>query len=155
MTVSLGHEAPPFNLPTDEGKVVSLSDFRGKKVIVYFYPKDGTSGCTKEACSFRDYKPQFDKLNTVIIGISKDSIKSHANFKEKENLNFILGSDTTGDVCEKYQVWVEKSMYGRKYFGIQRSTFLIDEKGKVVHIWRKVSVPDHVEAVLVAAGGNQ
>lgn len=148
MTLAVGDIAPPFTLPTDGGKMVSLADFKGKKVIVYFYPKDGTSGCTKEAWSFRDYKPNFDQLNTQIIGISKDSIKSHDNFKANEKLNFILASDLSGEVCEKYQVWLEKSMYGRKYFGIQRSTFLIDEKGKISKIWRKVSVPGHVEDVL-------
>jgi len=148
MTLSIGDPAPSFTLPTDDGSKISLSDFLGKKVIVYFYPKDGTSGCTKEACSFRDYKPKFDKMNTIIIGISKDSIKSHVNFKATEQLNFILASDLTGEVCEKYKVWVEKSMYGRKYFGVQRSTFLIDEKGLITNIWRKVSVPDHVEEVL-------
>ena len=154
MKLAIGDPAPLFNLPTDGGKRVSLSDFIGKKVIVYFYPKDGTSGCTKEACSFRDYKPNFDKKNTIIIGISKDSIKSHENFKENEHLNFILASDGTGEVCEKYQVWVEKSMYGRKYLGIQRSTFLIDEKGKILQIWRKVSVPGHVEEVLETVGNR-
>ncbi len=150
MALSPGDLAPPFTLPTDEEKWVTLSDFSGKKVIVYFYPKDATSGCTKEACSFRDYKLNFDKGNAIIIGVSKDSVKSHKKFKEKEGLNFSLGSDETGDVCKKYGVWVEKSMYGRKYFGIERSTFLIDETGKISKIWRKVSVSGHVEEVLRA-----
>ncbi len=148
MTLAIGDSAPPFDLPADGGRRVSLTDFIGEKVIVYFYPKNGTSGCTKEACSFRDLKPNFDKLNTHIIGISKDSIKSHDTFKANEKLNFTLASDLSGEVCEKYQVWVEKSMYGRKYFGVQRSTFLINEKGLISKIWRKVSVPGHVEEVL-------
>lgn len=148
MTLSIGDVAPDFALPTDDGRTVKLSDKIGKHVIVYFYPKDATSGCTQEACSFRDNKPKFDEKHTIIIGISKDSVKSHVKFKEKEQLNFILASDESGDVCEKYGVWVEKSMYGRKYFGIERSTFLIDEDGKIAKIWRKVSVPGHIEDVL-------
>lgn len=148
MTLSMGDPAPNFTLPVDGGKTIMLSELVGKKVILYFYPKDATPGCTQEACSFRDYKPNFDKKNTIIIGISKDSVNSHEKFKEKEDLNFILASDETGHVCEKYGVWVEKSMYGRKYFGIERSTFLIDEQGKISKIWRKVSVPGHVEEVL-------
>jgi thioredoxin-dependent peroxiredoxin len=150
MSLSIGDTAPSFTLPTDEGDSITLSDLIGKRVIVYFYPKDATSGCTAEACSFRDEKPKFDKKNVVIIGISKDSIKSHKKFKEKEGLNFILASDETGEVCEKYGVWAEKSMYGKRYFGIERSTFLIDEKGKIVKIWRKVSVPGHVDEILKA-----
>ena len=150
MTLTIGDLAPNFSLPTDGGKTVTLSGLAGKKVIVYFYPKDAASGCTKEACSFRDFKSKFDHNNTVIIGISKDSIKSHEKFKEKEDLNFTLASDEQGEVCEKYGVWVEKSMYGRKYFGIERSTFLIDETGRIARIWRKVSVPGHVEEVLGA-----
>ena len=150
MALSVGDPAPNFTLPIEGGQTVTLSDFFGKKVIVYFYPKDATSGCTKEACAFRDHKLNFDEKNTIIIGISKDSVNSHEKFKEKEGLNFILGADETGEVCEKYGVWVEKSMYGRKYFGIQRSTFVIDEKGKIAKIWRKVSVPGHVEEVLGA-----
>lgn len=148
MSLRIGDPAPSFSLPTDEGKTLTLSDLLGKKVIIYFYPKDATPGCTKEACSFRDYKLNFDKKNTFIIGISKDSVKSHEKFKEKEGLNFTLVSDETGEVCQAYGVWAEKSMYGRKYFGIDRSTFLIDEKGKIEKIWRGVSVPGHVEEVL-------
>ncbi len=151
MTLSVGDIAPNFTLPTDGGGTIRLSDFIGKKVIVYFYPKDSTSGCTKEACSFRDCKYKFDQKNIIIIGISRDSIKSHEKFKEKEQLNFPLASDEKGEVSEKYGVWVEKSMYGRKYFGIERSTFLIDETGHIAKIWRKVSVPGHVEDVLESA----
>ncbi len=150
MSLSIGDMAPSFTLPTDEGTFIALSELMGKRVIVYFYPKDATSGCTAEACAFRDEKPKFDQKNAVIIGISKDSIKSHKTFKEKEGLNFILASDETGEVCEKYGVWAEKSMYGKKYFGIERSTFLIDETGKIAKIWRNVSVPGHVDEVLRA-----
>lgn len=150
MSLAVGDKAPDFSLPTDNGEVISSSDFKGKKVIVYFYPKDATPGCTQEACSFRDNNLKFKEKNTIIIGISKDSIKSHENFKEKQRLNFSLASDETGKICEKYGVWVEKSMYGRKYFGIERSTFLIDEQGKIAQIWRNVKVPGHVEAVLGA-----
>jgi peroxiredoxin Q/BCP len=150
MTLSIGDPAPNFTLPTDDGKSITLSELIGKKVILYFYPKDATPGCTVEACSFRDEKQKFDQKNAIIIGISKDSIKSHNQFKEKEQLNFTLASDETGEVCEKYGVWAEKSMYGKTYFGIERSTFLIDEKGRIAQIWRKVSVPGHVKAVLEA-----
>ncbi|MBY0501495.1 MAG: thioredoxin-dependent thiol peroxidase [Alphaproteobacteria bacterium] len=150
MTLFVGDIAPNFTLPIEGGKSITLSSLRGKKAIIYFYPKDATSGCTKEACSFRDYKSQFDKKNTIIIGISKDSIRSHEKFKEKEQINFTLASDEDGKVCEAYGVWVEKSMYGRKYFGIERSTFLIDEEGKINKIWRKVSISGHVEDVLEA-----
>lgn len=148
MTIEIGDPAPNFTLPTDEGTSLTLSDLLGKKVIIYFYPKDATPGCTKEACSFRDEKPKFDKKDTIVLGISKDSPKSHTQFKQKEQLNFTLLSDETGEVCEKYGVWKEKSMYGRTYFGIERSTFIIDEQGKIASIWRKVSVPGHVEEVL-------
>lgn len=151
MGLVAGERAPDFTLPTDEGGEVSLSALRGKKIIVYFYPKDATPGCTQEACSFRDNNPKFKEKNTIIIGISKDSIKSHKNFKEKQRINFILASDEKGEICEKYGVWVEKSMYGRKYFGIERTTFLIDEDGVIVRAWRNVKVPGHVEAVLESA----
>jgi peroxiredoxin Q/BCP len=154
MILSVGNQAPDFTLPTDEGRAVKLSDWIGKNVVLYFYPKDATSGCTQEACSFRDNKPKFDEKNAVIIGISKDSASSHIKFKEKEQLNFILASDTSGEVCEKYGVWVEKSMYGRKYFGIERSTFLINIEGTITHIWRKVSVPNHVKQVWDALHGE-
>ena len=148
MILSIGDTAPDFTLPTDTDSSITLSALRGKKVIVYFYPKDATPGCTAEACSFRDEKPHFDKKNVIIIGISKDSVKNHKKFKEKEQLNFTLASDETGHVCEAYGVWKEKSMYGKTYFGIERSTFLIDEAGKIKAIWRKVSVPDHTDEVL-------
>lgn len=150
MGLTAGERAPDFTLPIDEGEDITLSALKGKKIIIYFYPKDATPGCTQEACSFRDNNIKFKEKNTIIIGISKDSIKSHKNFKENQGLNFILASDETGKICEKYGVWVEKSMYGRKYFGIERATFLIDEAGIITQIWRNVKVSGHVEAVLEA-----
>ena len=150
MSVELGDKAPDFTLPTDGGGSVTLSKLRGKKVVLYFYPKDDTSGCTAEACGFRDAFPDYGGTGAVVIGISKDSVASHDKFKKKHALPFILASDTAGDVCEKYGVWVEKSMYGRKYMGIERSTFLIDEKGVLRQEWRKVKVPGHVDEVLKA-----
>lgn len=143
-----GSKAPDFTLPADGGSSVRLSDFKGQPVVLYFYPKDDTSGCTKEACDFRDNLAAFKRLKMQVIGVSKDSVKKHDKFKEKYELNFPLASDEDGKVCDKYGVWVEKSMYGKKYMGIERATFLIDEHGKIAHIWRKVSVTDHVEDVL-------
>ncbi len=143
-----GNKAPDFTLPTDGGGTVKLSDFKGQPVVLYFYPKDDTSGCTKEACDFRDNLSAFKRLKVQVIGVSKDSVKKHDKFKEKYELNFPLASDEDGKVCDKYGVWVEKSMYGRKYMGIERATYLIDAEGKIAHIWRKVSVTDHVEDVL-------
>ena len=146
--LQIGNPAPDFTLDTDTQEPITLSKLKGKRVVVYFYPKDMTSGCTQEACDFRDHYPHFQSQNTVVIGISKDDVKRHAKFKEKENLNFILASDPEGKVCEAYGVWVEKSMYGRKYFGIERATFLIDEKGIIQNIWRKVKVKGHVDEIL-------
>lgn len=143
-----GNKAPDFTLPTDGGGTVKLSDFKGQPVVLYFYPKDDTSGCTKEACDFRDNLSALKRLKVQVIGVSKDSVKKHDKFKEKYELNFPLASDEDGKVCDKYGVWVEKSMYGRKYMGIERATYLIDAEGKIAHIWRKVSVTDHVEDVL-------
>ncbi|HEY0526925.1 MAG TPA: thioredoxin-dependent thiol peroxidase [Stellaceae bacterium] len=151
MSLKIGDQAPDFTLPTDGGGTVSLSALRGKKVILYFYPKDDTSGCTKEACGFRDALPDFTGSGAVVIGVSRDSVASHDKFKKKYDLPFILASDEKSDMCERYGVWVEKSMYGRKYMGIERSTFLIDEKGVVRQIWSKVKIPGHVEEVLGAA----
>lgn len=150
MTVEPGQTAPDFTLPTDGGKTLSLSELRGKKVVLYFYPKDDTSGCTAEACGFRDALPDFSKVDAVILGLSKDSVKKHDKFKEKYELPFTLLSDEEGEVCAAYGTWVEKSMYGRKYMGIERATFLIDEQGVVRQVWRKVKVPGHAEAVLKA-----
>jgi len=148
--LAIGDPAPDFTLPTDGGGEISLSGFKGRKVVIYFYPKDNTPGCTTESCSFRDHKPEFEKLNAQIIGISKDSVKKHDNFKAKHDLNFPLASDENGDVCKRYGVWKEKSMYGKTFWGIERSTFLIDEAGKIAQIWRKVKVKDHVEEVRAA-----
>ncbi len=146
--IDIGSLAPDFTLSSDTGDVLTLSSLRGKKVILYFYPKDNTSGCTQQACAFRDALPEFSALNSVVLGVSKDSLKSHASFRSKQNLNFPLLSDETVEVCEKYGVWVEKSMYGRKYMGIDRSTFLIDENGIVQKIWRKVKITNHIPDVL-------
>ncbi len=151
MNLDIGDEAPSFTLPTDGGGKVSLKDFKGKPVVLYFYPKDDTSGCTAEACAFRDQLPDFSKLKTAVIGVSRDSAASHDKFKTKYKLPFPLASDEDGKVCEAYGVWAEKSMYGRKYMGIERSTFLIDGKGILRGVWRKVKVPGHVEEVLEAA----
>ena len=148
--LNTGDKAPEFSLPTDGNGEVKLSDFKGQKVVLYFYPKDNTPGCTTESCNFRDEKKDFEKLNAAIIGISKDSVKKHDNFKAKYDLNFPLASDENSDVCERYGVWTEKSMYGKKFLGIERSTFLIDEEGKIEKIWRKVKVNGHVEEVKAA-----
>lgn len=150
--LQIGDKAPDLDLPTDGSGNVDLEDYKGKKnVVVYFYPKDDTPGCTVEAQGFRDLNEKFAKADTIIIGVSKDSCKSHDKFKEKYGLNFHLASDETGDVCNAWGTWVEKSMYGKKYMGIQRDTFLIDKTGKIAAIWRKVKVDGHVEEVLEAA----
>jgi len=150
MSVKEGGKAPAFSMPTDGGGKIALKDFKGRPVIVYFYPKDSTPGCTTEACDFRDLTPDFSKIDAEIIGVSKDSVKRHDNFKAKHELPFSLASDEDGDVCERYGVWVEKNMYGRKFMGIERATFLIDAKGVVRKIWRKVKVKGHAEEVLEA-----
>ncbi len=150
MTVEVGAAAPDFTLPTDGGGEVTLSALKGKPVVIYFYPKDDTSGCTKEACGFRDALPDFSAVDAEIIGISKDSVASHDKFKKKHELTFTLASDEGQDVCERYGVWTEKSMYGKKYMGIERSTFLVDRDGNVAQAWPKVKVPGHVDAVLKA-----
>jgi thioredoxin-dependent peroxiredoxin len=142
-----GDKAPPFTLPATGGQTVSLKDFAGKPLVLYFYPKDDTSGCTAEACDFRDNLPQFNRLGAQVLGISKDSVTSHEKFVKKYNLNFPLASDEDGKMCQAYGVWVEKSMYGRKYQGIDRSTFLIDASGRIAAFWRKVKVSGHVEEV--------
>jgi peroxiredoxin Q/BCP len=151
MSLKPGDKAPDFALPTDGGGKLSLSKLKGKKVILYFYPKDDTSGCTAEACGFRDNLPKFGKTDAVVIGVSRDSVASHDKFKNKHELPFTLASDEDGKVCEAYGTWVEKSMYGRKYMGIERATFLIDDKGVIRNVWRKVKVGGHVEEVLAAA----
>ena len=150
MSVELGGKAPDFALPTDGGGSVALSALAGKKVVLYFYPKDDTSGCTAEACGFRDAYPDYGGAGAVVIGISKDSVASHDKFKKKHDLPFILAADVDGEVCEKYGTWVEKSMYGRKYMGIERSTFLIGPDGKLKKIFRKVKPDGHAEKVYEA-----
>ena len=144
-----GKLAPAFSLTNDAGKKVSLKDFRGKRVILYFYPKDDTPGCTTQACAFRDAEADFSKADAVVLGVSKDDVKSHQKFKTKYKLNFPLLADDAG-VTEAYGVWKEKNMYGRKYMGIERSTFLIGEDGKVRAEWRKVGVPGHADEVIKA-----
>ena len=151
MAIEIGKAAPDFTLPTDGGGEVSLSGLKGKNVIVYFYPKDDTPGCTKEACGFRDAMPDFSGADAEIIGVSKDSVAKHDKFKNKYELNFTLASDESCEMIENYDAWVEKSMYGKKYMGIDRSTVLIDKDGVVRAHWKKVKVPGHVEAVLKAA----
>jgi thioredoxin-dependent peroxiredoxin len=143
-----GSLAPNVELPGDAGQFYNLSDYRGQKVILYFYPKDNTSGCTAQACGFQDQLEDFNNLSTVVFGISRDTPQSHDKFKSKYKLTFPLLSDVDGVACAAYGTWVEKSMYGKKYFGIERSTFLIDEKGIIRHIWRKVKVASHIKEVL-------
>lgn len=148
MSLKIGDNAPDFSLPTDEEKIIKLSNLRGKKVLLYFYPKDNTPGCTKEACDFRDNFAQFKQHGVEVFGISKDNAKAHTKFKEKYALPFTLLVDANADVCEKYGVINKKSLFGKTFLGIQRSTFLIDEKGIIRAIWRKVKVPGHVEQIL-------
>ena len=148
--LKIGSKAPDFTLPTDGGGALTLSALKGQPVVLYFYPKDDTPGCTQESCDFRDNMAALKRLKVQVIGISKDSVKKHDKFKEKFELNFPLASDENNDTCERYGVWVEKSMYGKKYMGIERSTFLIGANGKIIQLWRKVSVTDHVVDVLKA-----
>jgi peroxiredoxin Q/BCP len=151
VTLEAGQKAPEFDLPADGGGRVRLADLRGRPVVLYFYPKDDTSGCTREAIDFAGSLPEFTAAGVTVIGVSKDSVASHDRFKAKHDLPFALASDESGAVVEAYGSWVEKSMYGRSYMGIDRSTFLIDGQGTVRQVWRKVQVPGHVEAVLAAA----
>jgi thioredoxin-dependent peroxiredoxin len=151
VTLDTGQPAPDFDLPADGGGRVRLSDFKGSPLVLYFYPKDDTPGCTKEAQGFAEAYPEFRAVGIALLGVSKDSAASHDKFKAKYRLPFPLASDEAGSVVEAYGSWVEKSMYGRKYMGIDRSTFLIDHGGVVRRIWRKVSVPGHVAEVLDAA----
>ena len=146
----INNKAPAFKAPCTGNKEVNLSDLKGQNVVLYFYPKDSTPGCTTEGQDFRDLKSQFTKANTIIFGLSRESIKSHENFKAKEKFNFELISDPNEKICKQYDVIKEKSMYGRKYMGIERSTFLIDINGKLVHEWRKVKVTGHAKEVLEA-----
>jgi peroxiredoxin Q/BCP len=151
-TVAEGDMAPDFTLPRSGGGTVSLHDLRGRDVVLYFYPKDDTPGCTKEACGFRDIHPQIEDADAVVIGISPDSVESHDRFAAKYNLPFPLVADTDHQVAEAYGVWTEKSLYGKKYMGVERSTFLIDREGRIKKAWRQVRPEEHpaqvVEAIL-------
>jgi peroxiredoxin Q/BCP len=147
--LNVGDQAPDFNLPSDDQEQsLSNKDFQGKRLVIFFYPKDNTPGCSQESCDFRDLNSVFQDLNTQIIGVSKDSLKAHEKFRDKKNLNFPLLSDENSTMCEDYGVWKEKSMFGRKYMGIERTTFLVDEKGIILKIWQKVKVAGHVDDVL-------
>jgi len=146
-----GQAVPVFELPADEGAVISSASLNGAPFVIYFYPKDDTSGCTKEAIEFTALMADFKKAGCVIIGVSRDSIAAHKKFRTKHKLGIRLGADETGCVTEAFGVWVEKSMYGRKYMGIERSTFLVDAKGAIAQVWRKVKVPGHAQEVLAAA----
>lgn len=146
-----GDSAPVFTLPGDKGIAVKLSDLKGRPVVLYFYPKDDTSGCTAEAKDFSCLAGAFEKAGVAVIGVSPDGVESHRKFKDKYDLAIELAADEDHAVAETYGVWVEKSMYGRKYMGVERSTFLINAKGRISRIWRKVKVPGHVEEVLKAA----
>ena len=149
--LKVGDTAPDFTLPTDGNGEIKLSSLKGQSVILYFYPKDDTPGCTTESCDFNENLQTFNTANTQIIGISKCPVAKHDKFKAKYGFNFPLASDENSDTCERYGVWKEKNMYGKKFMGIERSTFLIDEQGKIAQIWRKVKVKGHVEEVLTAA----
>jgi thioredoxin-dependent peroxiredoxin len=150
MSLQPGDAAPDFDLPSDGGGHVRLADFKGKTLVLYFYPKDDTSGCTSEAQAFTAAADDFKKAGAAVVGVSKDSVKSHDKFKAKYDLNFPLGSDAEGKAVEAYGVWVEKSMYGRKYMGIERATYLIDGAGRIAKVWRKVKVTGHAADVLKA-----
>ncbi len=149
--LTIGENAPDFRLPRNGGGDVALSDLKGKKVVLYFYPKDDTSGCTAEAIDFSALGAQFEEANTVVIGISPDSVKSHDKFAAKHSLTVMLAADEEKSAAEAYGVWKEKSMYGRAYMGVERTTVLIDAEGKIAEVWNKVKVPGHVAAVLDAA----
>ena len=146
----VGDLAPDFTLPSDSD-TITLSSLKGKPVVLYFYPKDDTSGCTKEAIAFSQLKPEFDKIGARVIGLSPDSAEKHAKFRKKHELTVDLAADEDRTALEAYGVWVEKSMYGRKYMGVERATFLIDAEGRIAHVWEKVKVAGHAEAVLEAA----
>lgn len=146
--LTIGAAAPAFTLPSDSGRDISLADYKGQKVILYFYPKDNTSGCTVEAKAFRDHLADFNALGYAVLGVSRDSVRKHCNFRDKNELNFPLLSDADETVCNAYGVMKEKSMYGRKYMGIERSTFVIDEAGNLLKAYRNVKATTHVEALL-------
>lgn len=148
--IEIGDPAPDFRLPADGGREIALSELRGKPVVLYLYPRDDTSGCTREALDFTEKLPEFEAAGAIVLGLSKDNTASHDRFIAKHGLKVTLLSDTSGETAQAYGAWVEKSMYGRKYMGIDRSTFLIDGEGVLRRIWRKVKVPGHVEEVLAA-----
>lgn len=148
--VAVGERAPDFTMKSDDGRAYSLKDFLGKKVVLYFYPKDDTPGCTKEACSFRDNLARVRSKGAVVLGVSRDDTESHAKFRHKYDLNFPLLSDEDGHVTDAYGVWKKKNLYGREFFGIERTTFLIDESGKVARVWPRVRVEGHTGEVLTA-----
>ena len=148
--LNAGDPAPDFDLPRDGEGRVSLADFAGRTLVLFFYPKDDTSGCTKEAIAFSGLEKDFEAAGAVVVGVSKDTVGKHDKFRDKHGLTVPLISDAEGDMCERYGVWVEKKNYGRTYMGIERSTFLIDGTGTVRQVWRKVKVPGHAEAVLDA-----
>jgi peroxiredoxin len=149
--LAAGDRAPSFKLATDGGETVSSSNFKGTPYVVYFYPKDDTSGCTKQAIGFSESLKKFDKLGVAVIGVSKDSLESHAKFRKKYKLKIALGSDPEIKMAQDWGVWGEKSLYGRKYMGMERATFLVNAKGVIEQAWHKVKVPGHVETVLAAA----
>jgi peroxiredoxin Q/BCP len=152
-TVAQGDKAPQFDLQTDSGKRLKLSDLKGKKVVVYFYPKDDTSGCTIEAIDFTKARPAFEAAGTTVVGISPDSEESHCAFRDKHGLGITLAADPDREAIDAYGVWVEKTNYGRKYMGVERSTFLVGKDGRIAREWRNVKIPGHVEEVLAAAEG--
>jgi peroxiredoxin Q/BCP len=151
MALEAGDKAPSFKLATDDGASVSLAGFKGRPLVLFFYPKDDTSGCTKEAIGFSESLKKFEKSGISVLGVSKDSLESHQKFRKKHKLKITLGSDPDIKMAEAYGVWGEKTLYGRRYMGMERATFLIDAKGVIVQAWHKVKVPGHVEAVLAAA----
>jgi peroxiredoxin Q/BCP len=151
MSLAAGDKAPTFKIKTDDGGTISPSTLRGSPYVLYFYPKDDTSGCTKEAIGFSESLKAFGKLGIPVIGVSKDSLESHAKFRKKHKLKLALGSDPETEMAKAWGVWGEKTLYGRKYMGMERATFLVDGKGTIAQAWRKVKVPGHVEAVLEAA----
>ncbi|WP_306253904.1 thioredoxin-dependent thiol peroxidase [Parvularcula sp. IMCC14364] len=146
--VAAGDKAPKFSLEADNGETLKLTSFKGRKLVLYFYPKDDTPGCTKQAIGFTERLQEFEALGVTVLGVSKDTLEKHRKFREKHKLEVLLASDPEGEFIEAYGSWVEKNMYGKKYMGIERSTFLIDEKGTVQEVWRKVRVPGHVDKVL-------
>ena len=148
VVLKVGQKAPAFSLPNQDGRIVSLSDFKGKKIVLYFYPKDDTPGCTKESCAFRDGLDEITSNGAVVVGVSPDSVASHKKFANKYDLNFPLLSDESKGMLQAYGVWKEKSMYGRTYMGVERTTFIIDENGKIDDIFAKVKVDNHLEEVL-------